>query len=364
MPYAPGVTDRRGEFLGRGIERFAGSIGNALERFAKEKEEREKEEKFQLGLKKALRPRWKEMGFESEAEYDNADTKSVVGMAKGAIESQAISSHEQNRQLTAEKLAQLKESRAGQAGFNRRVSEFMRAPYDVQPPMAGQPRQLTPELLSQFAAESNLAPEDMYRVSQALENFSQAGGEGVTFSEDPATGMRFAQLRRQLLPSGMNPAKGSYERIIDPDTGEPIPGVIRGPRGEVRNLPADRSATQKKASVDATVDAIKMLQEIDRDIDAYHSRSERAKRDPQNVKAYPESRLKDLMKRRAKLEELVGGEEETRGTRESAKDGNDPRDQKLIEEANDAIRRAAERGADITEAVRKRLKEKYGITLK
>lgn len=354
MPYAPGVTDRNGELIGRGIESFGGNIGNALERFSKEKEEREKEAKFQLGLKKAMRPRWRELGYESEAEFDNADTRTIVGQAKGAIESQAIQRHEQERQLNMEKLAQLKQTRTGQEGFNRRVSDFMRAPSNVQPPMAPQEPQLTPELLSRFAAESNLAPEDMLRVSQALENFSQAGPEGgVQFSEDPETGMRFAQLRRQLLPSGMNPAKGSYDRIMDPETGEPIPGVIRDPRGAVRNLPADRSGTQRKASTDATVDAIKMLQEIDQQIDAYHSRAERARSNPKSVRALPESRLKELEKRKAKLERIIGDDGEAEGGGTGA--GNE----KILQEAQDAIARGADPAA-----VKKRLKEKYGITLK
>jgi hypothetical protein len=353
MPYQPGAVDRSGEFMGQGIASFGGSIGNALERFSEEKEAREKEAKFQFGLKKALRPRWRELGFESEAEFDNADTKTVVGMAKGAIESQAIAGHEQQRQLTTEKLQQLQQSRAGQTSFNRRVSEFMSGPHDVQPPEAPRPRELTPEILSQFAAEANLAPEDMMRVSQAIENFAQAGREMAQpgFFEDPVSGMRFAQLRRQLLPSGINPERANFRSVVDPETGEAIPGVVQDPRGAMRNLPADRSAQRRKASVEAIVEAEKALQALDQEIAAYHSRAERAKRDA-NTKAFPESRLQELMKRKARLEKMVEGD----GT-DGADETND--NTKILAEAQDAIAR----GAD-PEKVRQRLKEKYGITLK
>jgi hypothetical protein len=288
---------------------------------SEQQERREKEAKFQFGLKKALRPRWQDMGFESEAEFDNADSRTVLGLAQGAIESQAIAGHEQQRKLQAAQLRQTEQQEGARARFNKGMAQFLNGPFDGQPPMQGNAPRLTPDVMTRLAAESQLPMEDQFRMSAMLENLAQSDAGAMTsqFNEDPITGFRFMERGRQVLPSGVNPEKSGTVGTVFDEQGNRVAGVVRDARGAIRNLPADNAARERKMSIEAVVDAEKALMAIDDEIRVWNNASDKAKTD-KSRKAPDAKRLQELERRKSRLEKLLSHAD----TEESTQDAGEP----------------------------------------
>lgn len=102
----------------------------------------------------------------------------------------------------------------------------------------GQPR-IDPQQVMRIAAASGvLTPEMALKMAEAE---GDQGGGPVEFTEDPVSGQRFAKHRRQLLPSGFNPAAimgqgGGLQRVpvLNQDGTETGEYMIRTPKGFVK----------------------------------------------------------------------------------------------------------------------------------
>lgn len=335
MPYNPGVTDRSGEILGAGIMSGASSLSQMLEHLAMRQEKKDDEEKFKSGLKRAFGTgeMWRELGFSSKAEFDNAPADGILGIVHGKIAADAVAQHEQERALTAEKLQELAGTRQARTRFNSMVSDAgaPSGPLTIGA-LAGDPSSLAPgsmagaganmrrpalslQQMEQFAAKSNLGMDDQVRLAQIASLAGKAdpeslrnrvpetmklAGRDVAFSR--STGMF------QVLPDMTT----TGAPVVDQETGDRIPGLIQGPSGRPVRLPGSTEAQQKKLSVEALVEGEKALRAIDDDISAWNSRAKRATTD-KTVTAPDPNVLKNLQHRKARLESALQPAEETPG---------------------------------------------------
>lgn len=372
MPFAPGVQDRSGEFMFAGISQAGAGFARGLEEALQGFQQKSNERKAYQGMLDAL----KEAGVVDEVRFEqlkNADTDTIRGTVDGLITARTLKNQdlqnalrEQNMRsgefLNRQRAAQtaLLEDELSQGAARKRfygeLDSTIAAPLALSPEERERYVPKAPSQAQIFGAlgRSGFAP----KPSELDEVLALAGGPGSRFTEDPVSGYRFMQHGRQVLPSGVNPERGQFaSSVFDRETGEPIPGVILA-GGKVRNLPASTEARERKLSVDALVEAEKALRLIDEDITIFYRQVERAKID--KTRAAPDPGiLKGLEARRARLEKLLAEADEAPAGESDSDKQETANTEALIAQAQEAIRR----GAD-PEAVKKRLKQKFGITLK
>ena len=236
MPYAPGIQSYGGHYLAAGINSFADSVAGGLKDYI----DRGRKSKALDGLLSAYSPADSEEGKQLKSALPGMSLEEKQGL----VQAHAVKDY-QAQQARADRLSEAQigayrgqeEERKARAEQDRAQGalpgEWMKAAAEpsnyVEQDAAPRGMNMASYVAAAGRAGARLDPR---MISEYMDQ--QKGGGTLAFNEDPVSGHRYAVYGKQLLPSGVNPAKmpADAEAVLDPE-GNILGYGLRDPKGRL-----------------------------------------------------------------------------------------------------------------------------------
>lgn len=257
--YNPGVQDRSGELLGRGISSAGASVGAGLQKMLEERKQKAKETKV-------LRQAFKTFMPDRADEFETMGHEELKGQLLG-IQMQEKARGEQSKQAEEASRLDYYKSRQAEAELQRaKTKQGMEAESrfallngaELPEGAEGPPRApaMEGQRILRNASQAGIGPEEMARLATGLAHVKNMDGASAPQVFKGPNGRDFVVHGNSISPAGIDPEFlkefGKLQGLVDED-GNVIAYGAMGPKGETKIIKAtDAKDAQAAASTRKT----------------------------------------------------------------------------------------------------------------